>query len=124
MLDLDEFFGTPRASPFPTFGPRTNARPDTSSAIRAFAKRLEANLPPPPVPPSRRASIAPSTSTGSSVSSGRTAVSKATAVYPKPAKRDKEKDKVQTKSYPRPRQKNEAEDEIVKALRANWMMLR
>ncbi|BGO91953.1 hypothetical protein NBRC10512_001094 [Rhodotorula toruloides] len=122
MLDLDEFFGTPRASPFPTFGPRTNARPDTSGAIRAFAKRLEANLPPPPVPPSRRVSVAPSTSTGSSVSSGRTATSKATAVYPKPAK--KEKDKVQTKAYPRPRQKNEAEDEIVKALRANWLMLR
>ncbi|BGP32637.1 hypothetical protein JCM10296v2_004418 [Rhodotorula toruloides] len=124
MLDLDEFFGTPRASPFPTFGPRTTARPDTSGAIRAFAKRLEANLPPPPVPPSRRASVAPSTSTGSSVSSGRTAVSKATAVYPKPAKKDKEKGKMQTKAYPRPRRKNEAEDEIVKALRANWMMLR
>ncbi|BGP25174.1 hypothetical protein JCM10295v2_004094 [Rhodotorula toruloides] len=124
MLDLDEFFGAARSSPFPTFESRLNARPDTGSAIRAFAKRLEANLPPPPVPvpPSQRVSIAPSTA--SCAESGRTATSRMTAVYPKPSKKEKEKKEAQMKVYPRPRQKNEAEDEIVKALRANWMMLR
>lgn len=123
MLELDDFFGAPRASPFPTFGQRVNARPDVGGAIRAFAKRLEANLPPPPVPPNRRPSIAPSTSTTSSSSSTvsrRTAASKGTSVY---TKFSRKKDKKEN-AHARPQQAKDPEDDITRALRANWMMMR
>jgi hypothetical protein len=123
MLELDDFFGAPRASPFPTFGQRVSARPDVGGAIRAFAKRLEANLPPPPVPQSRRPSIAPSTSTTSSSSStvsGRTATSKGTSIYPRFSRKKEKKEH----AHAGPQQAKDPEDDITRALRANWMMMR